>query len=67
MCVTRFFAERFVPDGNVGNGRGSVNFGFLGPLLIQAGGTRITIPGARLRVALAALLTRAGRAVAAGP
>jgi DNA-binding SARP family transcriptional activator len=65
ICVTRFFAERFVPDGNVGDGRGSVNFGFLGPLLIHAGGTGITIPGARLRVALAALLTRAGRAVAA--
>jgi DNA-binding SARP family transcriptional activator/tetratricopeptide (TPR) repeat protein len=57
--VARFFAGGPVPDGD----RASVHFGVLGPLLIQAGGTEVTVRGARLRVLLAALLARAGRPV----
>jgi DNA-binding SARP family transcriptional activator len=41
-----------------------LHFGFLGPLLIWAGGAEVTIPGSRLRVVLAALLAHAGRTVA---
>ena len=54
-----------MPDGNRGSGPGSVRFGFLGPLQIRAGNSDVTIPGVRLRVLVAALLARAGRAVAA--
>jgi DNA-binding SARP family transcriptional activator len=54
-----------VPDGNRGGGPDSVQFGFLGPLMVQAGGAEVIIPGARSRVLLAALLTRAGRVVSA--
>jgi DNA-binding SARP family transcriptional activator len=50
-----------VQDGD----QSSVHFGFLGPLLIRAGDTGITIRGARLRVLLAVLLARAGRPVTA--
>jgi hypothetical protein len=54
--VTRLFGERPVPEDDGGDGLDDLHFGFLGPLLIQAG-TEVTIPGARLRVGLA----RAGR------
>jgi len=44
---------------------GSVEFGLLGPLVVRAGGSRVTVSAGKQRVLLAALLLRANEVVGA--
>ncbi|MGA8459244.1 MAG: winged helix-turn-helix domain-containing protein, partial [Streptosporangiaceae bacterium] len=43
-----------------------MEFGLLGPLVVRAGGSRVTVSAGKQRVLLAALLLRANEVVGAG-